>query len=511
MNLKNAKSSNPTLPKTTNEIHQLINQVAKSCFIHAILNDWNDQKPHIIKIKNNFNTACWAFHNDQHRIYLGDLMFDDLAAAASAEKYIQSMLHHEMAHALWTSRKMHEVSARLHELDVPFDLFNLFEDSRIEEKWRKLTGSLFNWPELNQPFEINSPVGCFFAMVFFEGEVSQIKWDGDVEAVSDYYHRCIKAPNTISVARICAEWMAQFGSATELPQIPMPSSANQDGVTGDLMNAVLVAQNHDLGDLDDDCKEIRMDSSCSDERADEPATSEMIKNEQGIEINHPLILSYEREFDQHLAKTHAALMIKALSNKSTLRNSHRPSKRFNHRFFTGNADSGMYRRPNAPGFGLVSVNLFVDCSGSMDGKPIEYATQIMATFNELAKSSLVKAKVFLSSSDVDVFPCIDLPLGSSMVAKLGDADGSGEGLEKCFKANLNHMINADFNFVITDGHITDRKINKAFYQSKGIYTVGMYVNDRLHGENLLQWFDVGLVRSSIENLFSNLLFMLRNR
>jgi hypothetical protein len=68
---------------------------------------------------------------------------------------------------------------------------------------------------------------------------------------------------------------------------------------------------------------------------------------------------------------------------------------------------------------------------------------------------------------------------------------------------------ADFNFCITDGHITDMPIQKKYYNAKGIETIGVYVGDQKYSENLLKWFDKSVLRGSLNDLANEMVVKLK--
>lgn len=506
-------------------IHDLLNTESRKSFLKAVLNDWSDNKKHNIKIKRGFDTACWAFLNNQHHIYLGDAMFRDVQPSASGESYVHSMVFHELGHSRWTSRNMDKVSALLEKMDLPFGLLNLFEDARIEQKWRDMTDLKFDWELMNKPFEIQSAVQCYFAMIFFEGDMDKIVWDGDIDKVQGFYDRSLAAMNTMEVVYIVADWVEEFGKGVQTPETGMPSSdggadndSGKDG--GDLQHAVQVAISGSLAELDDDAVTVKVIGQSDDgdddgngggaPEGDGGLTDKQKDNERLIDFDNDLMCSYSRVFDKVGATKTAHMIRKIFLTKAFYKSTHRPSKRINKRIFSGNKDVPMYVRKEAKGMNKVKINLIIDCSGSMSGEPIENAVYIAAVFNQLALKGVVDCKVILSEEDVHPYPNINLPVSDDTIGRIGRL-GGGEGLERCFNTHLDEMREADFNFVVTDGHLTDGDIKKSYYQSRGIFTIGMYANPEPRGEDLKRWFDVGIVRRDLSSLFSTLLIKMRSR
>ena len=117
-----------------------------------------------IEISAAVETACWSFI-PPHRIVVGNVTHN----FKRSDNYIQSLLWHELSHARWTERDMKKVNIKLNNCRVPFKLYNLFEDARIEHLFRKLTGKKFNWIQDIPNKEATTPVEIFYSFVNNEG------------------------------------------------------------------------------------------------------------------------------------------------------------------------------------------------------------------------------------------------------------------------------------------------------------------------------------------------------
>ena len=165
--------------------------------------------PHQVRIKANFPTACWFFQNGSHVICLGDLVLErvvkrwaqvweltapvpetltfasfltythtllELADAESADDLADRLLDamiayslHERGHALYTPQDLKKVNADLRTFKLPFSLFNLFEDARIEAQFRRDSkGYFFGWEDLEALAPMTTPIALFLRCIQME-------------------------------------------------------------------------------------------------------------------------------------------------------------------------------------------------------------------------------------------------------------------------------------------------------------------------------------------------------
>ncbi len=124
------------------------------------------------------------------------------------DDYYIAHYKHEISHAEWTNRMPLQQFKRKY-LDpegIPFHLFNLFEDARIEHIWRQTFKEKFNWlkfEEIKAPLSIDN-IGdygtaqkTFFEIIQCEGEVEKYLpniWDKNNIYIK-YYSQAISARN----------------------------------------------------------------------------------------------------------------------------------------------------------------------------------------------------------------------------------------------------------------------------------------------------------------------------
>lgn len=141
-----------------------IKEILKKAKTDAFFMDMLPKEQVNIEISAAVETACWSFI-PPHRIVVGNVTHN----SKRSDNYIQSLLWHELSHARWTERDMKKVNIKLNNCRVPFKLYNLFEDARIEHLFREETGKKFNWIQDIPNKEATTPVEIFYSFVNNEG------------------------------------------------------------------------------------------------------------------------------------------------------------------------------------------------------------------------------------------------------------------------------------------------------------------------------------------------------
>lgn len=153
-------------------IKSLLNQTKLDAFMIGFLPSERVN----IEISADVETACWSFI-PPHRIVVGN----EKNHSNRSDNFIQSLLWHELSHAKWTERDFEKKNRVLMDKRVPFKLYNLFEDARIEHLFREETGKKFNWVQDIPNKEATTPVEIFYSFVNNEGVYEKEKaFGGDI-------------------------------------------------------------------------------------------------------------------------------------------------------------------------------------------------------------------------------------------------------------------------------------------------------------------------------------------
>lgn len=107
------------------------------------------------RIKPNFDTACWTYKRLKgqivNQIFIGDNAMATSNEFGSKERLLWNMLWHETGHSFYTTRDLEGISNKLNRINVPFSLWNIFEDCRIEHLIEKNYPHIFKWFDYRKP------------------------------------------------------------------------------------------------------------------------------------------------------------------------------------------------------------------------------------------------------------------------------------------------------------------------------------------------------------------------
>jgi hypothetical protein len=167
-----------------------------------------------------------------------------------------------------------------------------------------------------------------------------------------------------------------------------------------------------------------------------------------------------------------------------------PSKRLNMRAIVTESSENEYITKHGEEGKDIKINVIVDRSGSMHGRPSTESNILIAALNNLA-FEYPELDVEIMLSETSNYFGFKLPVHNPDSPELWTYNGTGgsEGLARTFKANFDRMKNANVNLVYTDGDIYDEAIDKAYMQSQEIELVGMYVNEDFTEDEVMKYHE----------------------
>lgn len=147
---------------------------------------------------------------------------------------------HEREHALNTPQDLKAVSAELRMFNIPFDIFNLFEDARIEQHSRNSLGDRFGWTDFEDLCPPTDPTALFLRCIQLEGDDDTEALENETmmakrtlsvgeaaERVREYYQRTCAAKSASHLTAIMLEFLTEFKE--ELAQDPSAKSSGAPG------------------------------------------------------------------------------------------------------------------------------------------------------------------------------------------------------------------------------------------------------------------------------------------
>lgn len=221
------------------------------------LNGHTNGLNYLLKIKENFETASWGvvYKNGKkvNEITIGDKALAMGNDYASQERLLLNLLHHEFGHSRFTDDRFELINSEIEKIYGTFELFNLFEDCRMEHKVRNLTSHRFNWFNYIKPAYMgvghHHPESFLLSLKNAEALINQIdagyaqeqyitaycraefrnqesqKTQDEAEAeaiykaerIRDYYYPATcEAKNSLILIPIIEEWLKEFYDMDEL-------------------------------------------------------------------------------------------------------------------------------------------------------------------------------------------------------------------------------------------------------------------------------------------------------
>lgn len=447
-----------------------------------------------VLLKPRYRTAHWLFQ-PPHTVVIGTEILEGAHLKKELSKielkaYAANYYHHEMAHARFTTRRGGAFVTELEHLEIPFSLYNLFEDARVEPRYARVTGRAFQWTEYEQHRRSPSlkvedlPEQMLFELIQSEGQAFA-KGAADPllgQVIRGYYREIVRAPSSEALVPILSKWLQDF-----------PKAAQEIGlsdISGDLAVACLSveAQDEFLSDCSDVGDGVSPPTAGSSEVGKEAT---LLGGAEGDSLSW---VDWGRinEVARILMKVAGISKVSSIRTRPARKIGVKQYIRGDHRFYVQAP-----RRPSNP----EKIVLIIDCSGSMQGTPVEHARILVGAVSAMAKAGHFKGSVLLSATQAGTatWQRLELPVAGNALPRI-QAFGSGEALQATMMANLHELSRANAVYVFTDAQLTDQPIDKTLIHKKGIKTTGLYVGGKANTKNLDKYFDRYFVRDSIEDI-----------
>ena len=463
-----------------------LGRAVSSLTTDLLLGDDNPGELFLVKMKPKFDTACWSYL-PPHRIYIGENCLSRAKKGLSKQDrldYLEAFLRHEVSHLRWTERDLKMANEVLAKSGIPFGLWNLFEDARIEHLERGRSAKKFNWAlyedvAVSMPGVFGSPFNEFFLLIQLENEGRADR----MPEVVEFYDRAIAAPTAMALIPILEDWLRRFGK-----------DAPPERFSGELETAMsLQSGGSVLADFDADTFK--------------PGG---VPNKDGKPVKlaakkrSKLLNSDREEVDFARAERLSQKFLALFGTRTVTTRSDEPSARISARHLE--LERPCYKRKTTIVAQAKRLCLVIDCSGSMDGKPIEDARLLAWALSYLASLGKIKGCLILSAvkGETAINEVFELPVAKDVVERI-HAFGDAEGLNAAILSNQARLADADMVFVKTDGNIYDEPIDRNTVEKKGITVCGLYSGGVDNAEQMKKHFKRFFVRDSLESLIDALL------
>lgn len=462
-----------------------------------------------------FKTACWSFDEKRqsHRIFIGKGLWSNAVERlqkVSIGGYYAAFYRHEFGHALFTERNMDRIQEALKRQGIPFSLFNLFEDARIEHAMRKAFSTRFNWEDYEERKLPKKPLERFFQLIHKEaGErrsynIRALPVDASADKremtiASRFYREAILCKSTMDLMPLMARWMKHFPS-----EISMDATGWREA---DVSPESVKGENFSVQDADG--KLIPFDES--------PEVAEDDKRQlagRGTEFSNTDIETVKKKaMRRFLREDFLRSRMRTLNDSLGL--PAQAAKRMRSHFTgTTRMEATTESQPkfHLRNFALGRRDIFsekvvgqrfippkivvcLDCSGSMNHAHPETVLMVLF-FNELAKMGAINGHLMLSKikGQSPINAVIKLPLKDNHDILAIGFDGDGEGIEPAFAANEKLLSQAHLLVCVTDAHITDKPIDKRRWNKLGVRSIGCYIGEETAAPSLQNYFDLHLIK-----------------
>lgn len=159
---------------------------------------------------------------------------------------VASYGRHERQHARHTPQDLKQVNRDLRVLGIPFQMFNLFEDARIEHLSRLELEEPFDWMMFEDLAPTDHPANIFLRCIQLEGAPDQEALDSEepfkaddertvghvADSVKSYYERACGCTTAEQLYPVITEFLEEFKEDLK-PPAPEEGEDGEDGEDGD--------------------------------------------------------------------------------------------------------------------------------------------------------------------------------------------------------------------------------------------------------------------------------------
>jgi len=452
-----------------------------------------------LKVERGEGTACWFF---DHKKRINNIRFYDGIESLLSKVWskprllmqgIKQVYRHEIGHALYSPRDR-SFFAQLKEAGIPFRLWNLFEDCRIEFKlWDEFKDlGLFYWFKyIEIGKDITHPTNAlleikmqdagarvarsktlktsrFFPPAHKIKYKSKFSYRKDKEIISKFYDRIIslKDSDTDKMILLLLEWVATYGNECEAGESSgMPSDAPYSESEIDKSSEEYAKEESEAKESES----TRKDTDKSDKLGSVKKEDERAEGLEAFSVYKHF--NPDRKVYAHRLFSQLIPIIKKA--RLSPEEIGRRGKLYVKRAMQGLADCF---RSSTPIDGKRKVYLLLDMSGSMKYDYSEGLGQIASAFAKLRDSGLIDLKAYLTKgSRRGKVSIADLSNASPDTFLRLSPDGGAEFIKDALDKTKLALIESDSCFILTDGDIVDEPVEPNYWRSQGVDLVGVCV------------------------------------
>jgi hypothetical protein len=467
-------------------------------------------------------TASWSFINNKHRILVGTSCIKNIANASTQSssalsiKLLREVIKHEVGHALYTD-KTNKTFEALKARGIPFVLFNLFEDCRIEylitrdlpqygrfywhryidfeERAQTPSDALYHLKQMEAMYRVSncksqvlssykrylndiSSLGTncnYYESTKAKGKPIQLS-----KGIIKYYIRYCECETLERQIEVIECWIKSFG-------IDIPKDYK-----GELLVNGKMDPNAKPSDVINRTSEIDPVSNVSFDQItnrEYPSTVEELQHAKRISQKLSSIVKKGSVAKNKLAQVGSRLNIaKAITRNSNCFNS-----------------NGKYT-------GKRKVTMLVDFSGSMRQTwSVNGGKEFVSAFSLLAKSNLISLDIIISYNN------IGYNISKHSISDILEIypNGNHEALDTNLKRYMPLVQKADTVILFTDGMLTGNVVNESQYRSRGIDLIAACIPNARHLPKIREacngYFSKTIMASNANDLSQKLITHIINK
>jgi len=191
------------------------------------------------------NTGDWKFEADAHTVRLGNRFHTNIEKPAGwsrrgsalhradrhATAFAAQILRHEKWHGLATVRDVPALAATCRRDGVPFAVFNILEDIRIEWKAKTVESDWFEWVRWVRIHSAKNAIHAILNMKMAENSGWGSQWsapDKDLVDLESFFTRSRNAVDSWEVIKLAKEFVERFGTDAPPPDTVTKGQLHDD-------------------------------------------------------------------------------------------------------------------------------------------------------------------------------------------------------------------------------------------------------------------------------------------
>jgi hypothetical protein len=454
-------------------------------------------------IKPYYTTASWRFYQDKHQIVIGEDIFKNLTIDATPKQkalYLRSFLYHELAHSIWTEKNLQDIDEELKMREYSFRLFNLFEDARIEEKMRLHTKKYFSWSKFEELHESENPLEIFFYIIQSENRNKPLTAPL-YDTVYNFYKDILACEGHMQIIQIMGEWYKRFpltqGYINEVKEkgyLFMEESnfsgdnKNFNELIHGLENTLLIGGNENFT----------------------PQDHEQTRKKRGLFSGNRTLLSqnsvdvvYDTKLRDMLLHKMKQLFLQPKRATATMI----PAKKLHIKNLVARNEK-IFKRNERESV-KKNITIILDLSSSMH-QSMPSMRLIVDVLNTMCEKSIIEATLILSAVSFgrELHEKLKMPLEKGVIEKIVPKY-AGEALHNTMSKNLDLLKRSDYVWILTDGFIDEKPLDKNFYHKHKIKTHAFYIGNSSFKSQMELSFDHVICEDNVLKLAAQIFTLIK--